>query len=113
MNKACIASVAVILAGTGAFPPVLAAASGKTAPLALDGGADGIEIDIRCSKDGVLLIHHDDVLGRIFAGAGPEGSMLHVARPYPVLKTFSCFITGGRQPEDLGVTLLAADESFT
>ncbi len=38
---------------------------------ALDGGADGIEIDIRRSKDGVLYIHHDDVLGRIFDGTGP------------------------------------------
>ncbi len=38
---------------------------------ALDAGADGIETDIRRSRDGVLYIHHDDVLGRVFEGEGP------------------------------------------
>lgn len=37
---------------------------------AMDWGADGCEIDIRRSKDGVLYLHHDDELGRMLAGSG-------------------------------------------
>ena len=29
-------------------------------------GADGIELDVILSKDGVLMVHHDDALGRVF-----------------------------------------------
>ncbi|MGB5167779.1 MAG: glycerophosphodiester phosphodiesterase, partial [Acidimicrobiia bacterium] len=28
--------------------------------LAIDLGADGVELDVRPSRDGVLVIHHDD-----------------------------------------------------
>lgn len=38
---------------------------------AMDRGADGCEIDIRRSRDGVLYLHHDDELGRVFDGSGP------------------------------------------
>lgn len=38
---------------------------------AMDRGADGCEIDIRRSRDGVLYLHHDDNLGRVFQGNGP------------------------------------------
>jgi len=44
---------------------------------ALNAGADGIEIDIRRSRDGVLYIHHDDVLGRIFQGTGAVREMTY------------------------------------
>lgn len=37
---------------------------------AMDHGADGCEIDIRKSTDGVLYLHHDDDLGRTFQGQG-------------------------------------------
>ncbi len=37
---------------------------------AMDLGADGVEIDIRRSRDGVLYLHHDDDLGRVWAGEG-------------------------------------------
>ncbi len=37
---------------------------------AMDRGADGVEIDIRRSKDGVLYLHHDDDAGRVIAGEG-------------------------------------------
>ena len=37
---------------------------------AMDLGADGVEIDIRRSRDGVLYLHHDDELGRVWAGQG-------------------------------------------
>lgn len=35
---------------------------------AMDRGADGCEIDIRRSTDGILYLHHDDSLGRVFRG---------------------------------------------
>lgn len=38
---------------------------------AMDHGADGVEIDIRRSADGVLYLHHDDELGRVVQGTGP------------------------------------------
>jgi hypothetical protein len=38
----------------------------------MDRGADGCEIDIRRSKDGVLYLHHDDELGRVVQGADTE-----------------------------------------
>jgi caffeoyl-CoA O-methyltransferase len=37
---------------------------------AMDRGADGVEIDIRRSKDGVLYLHHDDNAGRVISGEG-------------------------------------------
>lgn len=47
---------------------------------AMDYGADGVEIDIRRSKDGVLYMHHDDELGRTTGGSGKIGE-----RTYAVL----------------------------
>src|SRR5262245_10025784 len=38
---------------------------------AMDRGADGCEIDIRRSRDGMLYLHHDDDVGRVFQGKGP------------------------------------------
>lgn len=37
---------------------------------AMDHGADGCEFDIRRSRDGVLYLHHDDDIGRVFKGEG-------------------------------------------
>ncbi len=37
---------------------------------AMDLGADGVEIDIHRTADGVLVLHHDDQLGRTFTGSG-------------------------------------------
>lgn len=31
-------------------------------------GADGVELDVHLSADGVAVIHHDETLGRVFAG---------------------------------------------
>lgn len=33
-------------------------------------GADGVEFDVHATADGALVIHHDDVLGRVFPGSG-------------------------------------------
>jgi hypothetical protein len=37
---------------------------------AMDYGADGCEIDIRCTSDGVLYLFHDDTLDRMVATSG-------------------------------------------
>ncbi len=44
---------------------------------AMDRGADGVEIDIRRSKDGVLYLHHDDTAGRMIPGEGKLKDMTY------------------------------------
>jgi hypothetical protein len=44
---------------------------------AMDRGADGCEFDIRRSADGVLYLHHDDDLGRVFEGGGPASALTY------------------------------------
>lgn len=44
---------------------------------AMDRGADGCEIDIRRSRDGVLYLHHDADLGRVFQGNGPVSHLTY------------------------------------
>ena len=41
---------------------------------AVEQGADGIELDVRCSRDGVPVVHHDPVLadGRVIADTDAE-----------------------------------------
>lgn len=34
-------------------------------------GADGLEFDVRLSRDGVVVVHHDETLDRTTNGAGP------------------------------------------
>jgi glycerophosphoryl diester phosphodiesterase len=38
---------------------------------AIEGGADGLELDVRLSRDGVLMVHHDAELDRCTSGSGP------------------------------------------
>jgi glycerophosphoryl diester phosphodiesterase len=38
--------------------------------VAIDMGADGVEIDIHRTRDGVLILQHDDTLGRMYEGQG-------------------------------------------
>ena len=39
-------------------------------------GADGVELDAILSNDGVLVVHHDDALGRVFRMPGTEEQKL-------------------------------------
>lgn len=39
--------------------------------LARDLGADEIEFDVRRTADGIVVVHHDDNLGRVVNGTGP------------------------------------------
>ena len=50
---------------------------------AIAAGADGIELDVHLSADGVLVVHHDESLKPAIA-RGPEGDWLQ--RPTPLLK---------------------------
>jgi glycerophosphoryl diester phosphodiesterase len=38
---------------------------------AIELGADGVELDVKLSKDGVLILHHDQTLDRTTDGSGP------------------------------------------
>ncbi len=38
-------------------------------------GADGLELDVRLSRDGIPVVHHDPALERTTNGAGPVSSM--------------------------------------
>lgn len=37
-------------------------------------GADGLEFDVRLTRDGVVVVHHDHVLERTTSGRGPIGA---------------------------------------
>ena len=53
---------------------------------AIAAGADGIELDVHLSADGVLAVHHDESLKPAIA-RGPDGEWL--TRPTPLLKELS------------------------
>jgi glycerophosphoryl diester phosphodiesterase len=53
---------------------------------AIEAGADGIELDVHLSKDGILVVHHDEDLKPQIA-RGPDGAWLE--RPTPLLKNLS------------------------
>jgi glycerophosphoryl diester phosphodiesterase len=50
---------------------------------AIDAGADGIELDVHLSRDGLLVVHHDESLKPAIA-RGPNGKWLD--RPTPLIK---------------------------
>lgn len=50
---------------------------------AIADGADGIELDVHLSRDGVLVVHHDESLKPAIA-RGPDGAWL--TRPTPLVK---------------------------
>lgn len=41
----------------------------------LEAGADGLELDVRCSRDGVVVVHHDGTLDRTTDHRGDVGRM--------------------------------------
>lgn len=43
--------------------------------LGLQQGANGIETDVRLSRDGVPVLFHDDKLDRVTDGSGPVGEL--------------------------------------
>ena len=68
--------------GAGLWPENTMAAFTR----AIDAGADGIELDVHLTKDGVLVVHHDESLKPAIARS-PDGNWL--TRPTPLLKALS------------------------
>lgn len=65
---------------------------------AVDRGADGIEIDIRRSADGVLYIMHDEELGRTIEGEGPVKNLTYYQLLRCGLKTYGTADASTRVP---------------
>ncbi|MEW6251860.1 MAG: glycerophosphodiester phosphodiesterase family protein [Planctomycetota bacterium] len=79
---------------------------------ALDCGADGIEIDIRRSRDGVLYIFHDDTLERLANATGPVAPLTY----YELLRVTPKEVYGSatrdtRPPTLAAVLALARDRA--
>lgn len=65
--------------GTGLWPENTLGAFER----AIADGAEGIELDVHLSKDGVPVVHHDEALKPAIA-RGPDGSW--VSKPTPLIK---------------------------
>jgi len=70
---------------------------------AMDYGADGVEIDIRRSADGVLYLFHDDTLERMTGGTGPVAG-----RRYAKLLGYAFKEALGSATSDTRIPTLAA-----
>ena len=68
--------------GAGLWPENTMAAFTR----AIAAGADGIELDIHLTRDGKLVVHHDESLKPAIA-RGPDGAWL--TRPTPLLKNLT------------------------
>jgi len=65
---------------------------------AWDAGARAIELDVRMTRDGVLVVHHDAELGRVLPGEGLVEELQAKALP-PALPTLRDVLT--KLPADL------------
>jgi hypothetical protein len=75
---------------------------------AMDRGADGVEIDIRRSTDGVLYIHHDSGMGRTLSGSGPmKKKTYYEIAGAPLTKVFGTAEKETRAPTLAAVVELA------
>jgi glycerophosphoryl diester phosphodiesterase len=76
--------------------------------LGLAAGADGLELDVHLSSDGVPVVHHDSTLDRTTSGRGPIAA--HTAAELARLDAGCRFDAGGRYPfrrQGIGVPTLA------
>ncbi len=72
-------------------------------------GADGLELDVHLSRDGVVVVHHDAELDRTTNGAGPVAA--RTAAELGALDAAWHFSAGGTFPfrgQGLGIPTLAA-----
>jgi glycerophosphoryl diester phosphodiesterase len=74
---------------------------------ALDAGADGVEIDVRATRDGVLVLAHDPDLGRIL-GTGPRTGPVVAGSTFAGLRGHR-LPNGARVPTLVEALNLAAD----
>jgi len=59
-------------------------------------GADGLELDVHLSADGVVVVHHDRTLDRTTSGSGPLAA--HTADELARLDAGYWFTRGGEYP---------------
>src|SRR6186997_386013 len=64
--------------------------------LGLAAGADGLELDVHLSADGVVVVHHDETLDRTTGGAGPLVRL--TARELAAVDAAYNFERGGAHP---------------
>ena len=79
---------------------------------AIDRGADGVEIDIRRSADGVLFIMHDEDLGRTINGEGPVKGLTYSNLLRRGLKTYGTADASTRPPTLVAVLHLARQRAM-
>lgn len=111
------ADVARRLAGT---PIIVHRGASKVAPentleayaAAMDRGADGVEVDVRRSADGVLYIHHDEELGRTIEGSGRVGDLTYYELLCRGLKTYGTADASTRVPTLASVLHLARQRAM-
>lgn len=75
---------------------------------AMDLGADGIEIDIRRTVDGVLYLFHDDSLERLTNGTGKVGNLTYYELLRITPKDIYGHATGDTRPPTLAAVLTLA-----
>jgi glycerophosphoryl diester phosphodiesterase len=76
--------------------------------LGLAAGADGLELDVHLSSDGVVVVHHDETLDRCTSGSGPLAG--HTAAELARIDAGFHFARGGAYPfrgQAIGVPTLA------
>jgi glycerophosphoryl diester phosphodiesterase len=76
--------------------------------LGLGAGADGIELDVHLSADGVAVVHHDETLERTTSGSGPLAA--HTAAELARLDAGCRFTSRGNFPfrnQGIGIPSLA------
>lgn len=64
--------------------------------LGVASGADGLELDVHLSADGVVVVHHDETLDRTTSGAGLLAR--RTARELAALDAGCRFVSGGAHP---------------
>ncbi|MBG6161583.1 glycerophosphoryl diester phosphodiesterase [Labrenzia sp. EL_195] len=83
--------------------------TGASARTAWDGGFDYVEIDVRETADGQLVLHHDETLERTTTGTGPlAGRNLRELQKLDAGNWFDAFFKGIRLPTLSEFVLLAA-----
>jgi len=79
---------------------------------AMDYGADGVEIDIRRSADGVIILFHDDTLERMTQGTGKTGQRTYYELLQIPFKNVSAALGEMRIPTLAALIVLARQRAM-
>ena len=75
--------------------------------LGVASGADGLELDVHLSADGIVVVHHDETLDRTTSGAGPLAR--RTADELAAVDAGCRFLSSGAYPfrgQDIGIPTL-------